>query len=98
MTAAASEEPGDEALVAQLRDRDTEAFAILYDRHSRQAFGLAYRMLGDPAAAEDVVQEAFLSVWRRAESFQPGRSAVRTWLLSIVHHRAVDRRQTCHRT
>jgi RNA polymerase sigma-70 factor (ECF subfamily) len=48
-------------------------------------------MLRDFAAAEDVVQEAFLSVWRQAESFDPGRSAARTWILSIVHHRAVDR-------
>ncbi len=91
MTAATPEEPSDEVLLVQLRDRDTGAFAVLYDRHSRQAFGLACRMLGDPSAAEDVVQEAFLSVWRQAESYRPGRSAVRTWLLSIVHHRAVDR-------
>jgi len=48
-------------------------------------------MLGDSAAAEDVVQEAFLALWRQTESYQPGRSALRTWLLSIVHHRAVDR-------
>lgn len=64
---------------------------MLYDRHNRVAFGLAYRMLGDPSAAEDVVQEAFLSLWRQAESFQPDRAAARTWLLSIVHHRAIDR-------
>jgi RNA polymerase sigma-70 factor (ECF subfamily) len=85
------EEPRDEELVARLRERDTGAFAILYDRHGRMAFGLAYRMLGDPSAAEDVVQEAFLSLWRQASTFRPERSAVRTWLLSIVHHRAVDR-------
>jgi RNA polymerase sigma-70 factor (ECF subfamily) len=78
-------------LVARLRERDTSAFAALYDRHSRMAFGLAYRMLEDPSAAEDVVQEAFLSLWRQAESFRPEKAAVRTWLLSIVHHRAVDR-------
>jgi RNA polymerase sigma-70 factor, ECF subfamily len=84
-------EPTDETLMARLRDRDTDAFATLYDRHSRLAFGLAYRMLGDPSAAEDVVQEAFLSLWRQGETFRPDRAAVRTWLLSIVHHRAVDR-------
>jgi RNA polymerase sigma-70 factor (ECF subfamily) len=55
------------------------------------AFGLAYRMLADPSSAEDVVQEAFLSLWRQAETFKPERSAARTWLLSIVHHRAIDR-------
>jgi RNA polymerase sigma-70 factor (ECF subfamily) len=81
----------DEALIAQLRERNTQAFGMLYDRHSRVAFGLAYRMVGDPSAAEDVVQEAFLALWRQAESFQPGRATARTWLLSIVHHRAIDR-------
>lgn len=86
------EELRDEDLVARLRERDTAAFAILYDRYSRLSFGLAYRMLrDDAAAAEDVVQEAFLSLWRQAASFRPDRSTVRTWLLSIVHHRAVDR-------
>jgi RNA polymerase sigma-70 factor (ECF subfamily) len=84
-------EPSDESLVERLRDRDTDAFATLYDRHSRMAFGLAYRMLADPSSAEDVVQEAFLSLWRQAETFKPERSAARTWLLSIVHHRAIDR-------
>jgi RNA polymerase sigma-70 factor (ECF subfamily) len=86
-----TEDPSDETLIAQLRERDTQAFGMLYDRHSRLAFGLAYRMLGDPSAAEDVVQDAFFSLWRQAETFQPERSAVRTWLLSIVHHRAIDR-------
>ena len=82
---------GDELLVTRLLQRDAAAFAALYDRHSRMAFGLAYRMLKDPSAAEDVVQEAFLSLWRQAASFQAGKSSFRTWLLSIVHHRAIDR-------
>jgi RNA polymerase sigma-70 factor (ECF subfamily) len=86
-----AEDLSDEALIAQLHERDTQAFGMLYDRHSRMAFGLAYRLLGDPSAAEDVVQEAFFSLWRQADTFQPGRAAVRTWLLSIVHHRAIDR-------
>ncbi|MGH2347509.1 MAG: RNA polymerase sigma factor [Chloroflexota bacterium] len=81
----------DEDLVARLRERDAGAFTLLYDRYSRMAFGLAYRMLSDPSAAEDVVQEAFLAVWRQADTFQAERSAVRTWVLSIVHHRAIDR-------
>jgi RNA polymerase sigma-70 factor (ECF subfamily) len=81
----------DEFLVAKLLERDSSAFTVLYDRYNRMAFGLAYRMLSDPLAAEDVVQEAFLSVWRQAETFQAERSAARTWILSIVHHRAIDR-------
>lgn len=81
----------DEELVARLRERDSGAFTMLYDRYSRMAFGLAYRMLNDPSAAEDVVQEAFLAVWRQADTFRVERSAVRTWVLSIVHHRAIDR-------
>ena len=81
----------DEELLAAVGRRDEAAVAALYDRYGRLAFGLAYRILGDQGAAEDVVQDAFLSVWRRAASFQPGRGSVRTWLLSIVHHRAIDR-------
>jgi RNA polymerase sigma-70 factor (ECF subfamily) len=88
-----SEYPSDEALVAQVDGRDTAAFATLYDRHSRMAFGLAYRLLNDPLAAEDAVQEAFLSLWRYAGTFQSQRSTARSWLLSIVHHRAIDQRR-----
>lgn len=64
---------------------------MLYDRYGRLAYTLALRVLGDAAAAEDVVQEAFLSVWRRATSYRPERGSLRTWLCSIVHHRAIDR-------
>jgi RNA polymerase sigma-70 factor, ECF subfamily len=81
----------DEALLAAIQDRDQRAIAALYDRYGGLAFGLAYRILGERNVAEDVVQDAFLSVWRRAISFEPGRGSVRTWLLSIVHHRAIDR-------
>ncbi len=89
----------DDALLAAIRQRDEGAIAILYDRYGRLAFGLAYRVLGDRGAAEDVVQEAFLSAWRRAESFELTRGSARTWLLSIVHHRAIDRlRGTAGRT
>ncbi len=86
-----SEQLSDDVLVGLVRDRDTSAFAILYDRHSRLAFGLAYRLLGEASDAEDVVQDAFLSLWRQAETFRPEKAAARSWLLSIVHHRAVDR-------
>jgi RNA polymerase sigma-70 factor (ECF subfamily) len=89
----------DDALLAAIRDRDEGAIAILYDRYGGLAFGLAYRIVGERNAAEDVVQDAFLSVWRRAVSFQAGRGSVRTWVLSIVHHRAIDRlRGTSGRT
>lgn len=89
--ASGPEAESDEALLAAIRRRDERGIALLYDRYGRLAFGLAYRVLGERGAAEDVVQDAFLSAWRRAESFETARGSVRTWLLSIVHHRAIDR-------
>ena len=71
-------------------DGDAWAFAGLYDRHSRAAYSLAYRMMGDRQATEDLVQEAFLGVWRAAGSYRAERGSVRTWILSIVHHRGID--------
>ena len=79
----------DEELVRRAGRIDPAAFAALYDRHSVTAFSLARRMLG-AARAEDVVQEAFLSVWRGAKSYDPGRGAVRPWLLGIVRLRCID--------
>ena len=81
----------DEELVAAIGRRDERAVAALYDRYGGLAYSLAYRILEDRGAAEDVVQDAFVSAWRRAVSFQPGRGSVRTWLLAILHHRGVDR-------
>lgn len=81
----------DDALLAAIQERDQRAIAALYDRYGGLAFGLAYRILGERNVAEDVVQDAFMGVWRRAVSFEAGRGSVRTWLLSIVHHRAIDR-------
>src|SRR3712207_6423516 len=69
---------------------DAEAFAAIYDRHGRMAYSLAYRMVGDKQEAEDVVQEAFVKVWRSAGGYRVGRGSVRTWILSIVRNRAVD--------
>jgi RNA polymerase sigma-70 factor (ECF subfamily) len=83
----------DDALLAAIQGRDDAALAALYDRYGWLAFGLAYRMLGERGAAEDVVQEAFLNVWRRAVGFQLGRGSARSWLMSIVHNLAVDRRR-----
>ena len=80
----------DEKLVQRLRAGDEAAFEQLYDRHSARAYGLALRITNDRSLAQDVVQEAFLNLWRSASSFDANRATVRTWLLSITHHRAVD--------
>lgn len=69
---------------------DAGAFAGLYDRHSRAAYSLAYRMMGERQAAEDLVQETFLQVWRAARSYRAERGSVRTWILSIAHNRGID--------
>jgi RNA polymerase sigma-70 factor, ECF subfamily len=81
----------DAQLMWRLRGRDEDALAALYDRHSRVAYGLAIRLLKDPAAAEEVVQDAFLTLWRRAAAYAPDRASVRCWLLVIVRSRAIDR-------
>lgn len=80
----------DDALVQAIVRRDPDALADLYDRYGRLAFGLAYRILNDASAAEEVVQDAFLRTWQQAASFNTARGTVRTWLLTIVHHRAID--------
>ena len=87
----------DEELIAAVQARDDTALAGLYDRYGRMSFGLAYRILGERGVAEDVVQEAYLAVWRRADSFSPDRGAVRSWLMTIVHHLAIDRRRGRYR-
>src|SRR3954453_21216686 len=81
---------GDEDLMALVGSGNSVAFEVVYERHGRVAYSLAHRMCGRNQAAEDVVQEAFLSAWRRAEAYDPARGSLRTWLLGIVHHRAVD--------
>jgi len=68
-----------------------QAFESIYDLYAPLALGLATRMLSDRAAAEDVVQEAFVSMWRRADSYDPTRGSLRVWLLAIVRNRAIDR-------
>jgi RNA polymerase sigma-70 factor (ECF subfamily) len=77
---------------------DSAAFEVVYDRHSGAAFSLAYRMCGTRAAAEDVVQESFLSIWRSGARYDRMRGSVRTWVLGIVHNRAIDslRRNNVH--
>jgi RNA polymerase sigma-70 factor (ECF subfamily) len=87
----------DDALLIAIQARDDAALGELYDRYGRLALGVAYRILGERGVAEDVVQEAFLNVWRKASGYQPGRGSVRTWLLTIVHNLAIDRRRGRHR-
>ncbi|WP_372789873.1 RNA polymerase sigma factor [Paraconexibacter sp.] len=73
-----------------VRQGESGAFDLIYQRHSTAAFSLAYRMTGARAAAEDVVQEAFLSLWRSNARYDRTRGSVRTWVLGIVHNRAID--------
>ena len=80
----------DEDLISLVEAADAEAFATLYDRHSRAAYSLAYRMMGERQASEDLAQDAFLKVWRSASSYRAERGSVRTWILSIVHNRGID--------
>lgn len=80
----------DEELMHLVRRGDPRAFEVVYDRHSGPAFSLAYRMTGTRAQAEDVVQEAFLSLWRSGARYDRTRGSVRTWVLGIVHNRSID--------
>lgn len=67
-----------------------DALGILYDRYGAMAYSIAQRIANDPALAEDVVQEAFLGAWRNATRYRADRGSVKTWLMAIVHHRAID--------
>jgi len=80
----------DEDLISLVEGGDAEAFAVLYDRHGRPAYSLAYRMMGEKQAAEELAQNAFIKVWRGAGSYRAERASVRTWILSIVHNRGID--------
>ena len=86
----ALETESDESLLSRLSEKDPTALDALYVRYGRIAFALAYRVLNDPEAAEDAVQEAFLTIWRRAESYQETRGVVRSWVLTVVRNRAID--------
>ena len=80
----------DEDLISLVADSDAQAFALLYDRHSRAAYSLAYRLMNGRQPAEDLVQEAFIKVWRSAGGYRAGRGSVRTWIFSLVRNRAID--------
>jgi RNA polymerase sigma-70 factor (ECF subfamily) len=83
-------ETSDETLLAGVASGDKAALGRLYDRFGRVAYGLALRVLRDERLAEDAVQEAFVAVWRQAASFRPERARAQTWVLTLVHRRAVD--------
>jgi RNA polymerase sigma factor (sigma-70 family) len=83
-------ETSDETLLASVASGDEDALGQLYDRFGRVAYGLALRVIRDERLAEDAVQEAFLAVWRQAASFRPERARAQSWVLTLVHRRAVD--------
>jgi RNA polymerase sigma-70 factor, ECF subfamily len=80
----------DEDLMPLLAAKDSTAFEVFYDRHGGAAYSLAYRVVGDRQAAEDVTQEALLSIWRSGARFDRARGSVRGWTLGIVRNRAID--------
>jgi RNA polymerase sigma-70 factor (ECF subfamily) len=95
---AALQSLADEELMSLVAKGQARAFETIYERHCGAAFSLAYRMCGKRALAEDVAQEAFLSIWRSGGRYDRARGSVRTWVLGIVHNRAIDalRRSVVH--
>lgn len=87
----AADLPTDEDLIASIRAKDVQALEAFYDRYRVLVYSLALRVLGNPRDAEDVIQEVFLNIWRSAGTYNPQRSTGRSWLLSVVHHRAIDK-------
>ena len=90
MVAADIRNLADEEVMQLVGEGSPRAFELLFDRHGGAAFSLAYRMVGDRVAAEDISQEAFLSIWRSRMRYDSARGSVRTWVLGIVHNRAID--------
>jgi RNA polymerase sigma-70 factor (ECF subfamily) len=80
----------DATLVRELLEGSESALAVLYDRHAPVLFATAARIVGDRSLAGEVVQDTFLALWNRADQFDPARGALRAWLLTITHHRAID--------
>lgn len=83
-------ELSDEALLKEIAGGAVWAMNSLYERYSRMLYSVAYRMVADHQIAEDLLQDAFLAVWRRSTSYSPQTGAARSWLISILHHRAID--------
>ena len=90
MRASKAERLADEELMPLIGDKDPGAFEVFYDRHGGVAYSLAYRIVGERGAAEDVTQEAFISIWRSGARYDKARGSVRTWMLGIVRNRAID--------
>jgi len=84
-------EPDDPTLVSRIARGDETAFELAYDRHGGLLFGSLVRFLGDREAAAEVVQDAFMALWRRSSTFDPAMGSLPGWLLSIARHRAIDR-------
>ena len=87
---ASAEDAADRAVLDRIVSGDHGAIEILYERYKKMAYALALRITTDATLAEDVVQDAFVGAWRNAARYAEGRGSVKTWLLSIVHHRAID--------
>jgi RNA polymerase sigma-70 factor (ECF subfamily) len=85
------QEPADEELISAICQGAEGALEVLYQRYYRYAYTIAYRVLGEATSAEDIVQESFLSIWRKAGSYQKQHGSVYSWLHAIVHHRAIDK-------
>ncbi len=85
-----AERLADEELMPLIGEKDAAAFEVFYDRHGAAAYSLAYRIVGERAAAEDVTQEAFVSIWRSGARYDRARGSVRSWMLGIVRNRAID--------
>jgi RNA polymerase sigma-70 factor, ECF subfamily len=85
-----AERLADEDLMPLIAERDPEAFEVFYDRHGGAAYSLAYRIVGEASAAEDVTQEAFISIWRSGGRYDRTRGSVRAWTLGVVRNRAID--------
>jgi len=90
MRAGKAERLADEELMPLIGEQDPGAFEVFFDRHGGVAYSLAYRIVGERGAAEDVTQEAFISVWRSGARYDAARGSVRTWMLGIVRNRAID--------
>lgn len=85
------ESASDDELMRAIARQDSRALVALYDRYGRLAFGLAYRIVNDGPLGEEIVQDAFMQVWRRAATYKTNQGGnARAWLLTIVHHRAID--------
>jgi RNA polymerase sigma-70 factor, ECF subfamily len=90
MRTSKAERLADEELMPLIGEKNPDAFGVFYDRHGGVAYSLAYRIVGERGAAEDVTQEAFISIWRSGARYDAARGSVRAWMLGIVRNRAID--------